>query len=131
MTGYGVRLIVFSLLVVASSHEGLTGKGKKMIFKQTGLSVVSSIVLFFLLAMAGTCRAEGRLTVAVAANFAPALNEISKQFTRTTGIALQTSVSSSGRLYAQISNGAPFDLFFQQTRNDLSDYLEKAGVNGR
>lgn len=57
-------------------------------------------------------RAEAQLTVAVAANFAPALERISQKFTRTTQIPVQVSISSSGRLYAQIRNGAPYDLFF-------------------
>ncbi len=59
-------------------------------------------------AVAGTGRP---LLVAVAANFAPAMAEIGARFTGRTGIPVQTTVSSSGRLYAQIRNRAPFSLF--------------------
>ncbi len=74
------------------------------------------LVFFFCFCLQPTCseesRAQGQLTIAVAANFAPALEKISKNFTRSTDIPVQVSVSSSGRLYTQIRNGAPFDLFF-------------------
>ncbi len=73
-------------------------------------------LLIFCLCLQLTCfresQAEEQLTVAVAANFAPALKRIGKKFTGVTGIPVWVSVSSSGRLYAQIRNGAPFDLFF-------------------
>ena len=52
------------------------------------------------------------LTVAVAANFAPAMEEIAQRFTATSGIPVRVTVSSTGRLYAQIKKGAPYDLFF-------------------
>ncbi len=77
------------------------------------LTLIRVACLFLLLpGWAGISRAEEPLTVAVAANFAPALEKISKKFTLATGIPVRVSVSSSGRLYAQIRNGAPFDLFF-------------------
>lgn len=52
------------------------------------------------------------LTVAVAANFAPAMEEIRQLYTQETGTSIQVTVSSSGKLYTQIRNGAPYDLFF-------------------
>ena len=51
------------------------------------------------------------LRVAVAANFTGAMQEISAQFSEETGIQVQTGYSSTGKLYAQIKNGAPYDLF--------------------
>ncbi|MGW8161128.1 MAG: molybdate ABC transporter substrate-binding protein, partial [Desulfobulbales bacterium] len=56
--------------------------------------------------------AGNELTVAVAANFAPALQVMGERFTAETGISVQLTVSSSGTLYAQIKNKAPFDLYF-------------------
>lgn len=71
------------------------------------LSMIGS--LFF--TVKASPAAEG-LTVAVAANFAPAMAEISAKYTEKTATPVQVTVSSTGKLYAQIRNGAPYDLFF-------------------
>ena len=55
--------------------------------------------------------AGGVVRVAVAANFADAHAELAERFAEQTGIAVRTSVGSTGHLYAQIVNGAPFDVF--------------------
>lgn len=55
--------------------------------------------------------AVGEVRVAVAANFAEAHAELAGRFAERTGIAVRTSVGSTGQLYAQIVNGAPFDVF--------------------
>jgi molybdate transport system substrate-binding protein len=49
--------------------------------------------------------------VAVASNFAPTLNRIAPSFERQSGDRLLVSAGSTGKLYAQIVNGAPFDVF--------------------
>jgi len=79
---------------------------KKDIF----LCIVSLLCL--LLGGPATSRADKPLIVAVAANFAPALEEIGRKFSLKTSIPVKITVSSSGRLYAQIKNSAPYDLFF-------------------
>ncbi len=48
---------------------------------------------------------------AVAANFAAPMQSIAQAFERDTGHKVVASVGSTGSLYAQIKNGAPFDLF--------------------
>lgn len=55
-------------------------------------------------------RAE-TVSVAVAANFIKPMRLIARQFTETTGHHAQISFGSSGKLYAQIRNGAPFEVF--------------------
>ena len=52
------------------------------------------------------------LGLAVAANFTLPMKEIAGRFEAQSGHRLNISFGSSGRLYAQISNGAPFQLFF-------------------
>jgi len=52
------------------------------------------------------------LRLAVAANFAPAMEEIAARYRVETGVSLQVTVSSSGRFFAQIRQGAPYDLYF-------------------
>jgi len=55
--------------------------------------------------------AEGKIFVAVAANFISAFKEIAAAFEAETNIKVVATFSSTGNLYGQISNGAPYDLF--------------------
>ena len=52
------------------------------------------------------------LRVAVASNFAAPMLALAAAFTDSTGTDVSVSTGSTGRLYAQIRNGAPFDAFF-------------------
>ncbi len=56
-------------------------------------------------------QAEVELTVAVASNFQATAAEIAGEFTKQTGIPVRVSSGSTGKLYAQIVHGAPYDLF--------------------
>ena len=49
--------------------------------------------------------------VAVAANFTGAMKTIAAKYTARTGNKVTISYGSTGKLYAQIKNGAPFDVF--------------------
>jgi molybdate transport system substrate-binding protein len=49
--------------------------------------------------------------VAVAANFADAQTRLASLFTAGSGHRIVASAGSSGQLYAQVRNGAPFDIF--------------------
>lgn len=53
----------------------------------------------------------GEVKLAVAANFVPAMRDIATSFESLTGHRVILSAGSTGKLYAQISNGAPFDMF--------------------
>lgn len=55
--------------------------------------------------------ADDTITVAVASNFASAAQELAEQFTADAGIDVRLSYGSTGKLYAQIINGAPYDVF--------------------
>lgn len=50
------------------------------------------------------------VTVAVAANFTAAAQEIAEKFQAETGNTVSLSFGSTGQLYAQIIQGAPFDI---------------------
>ena len=51
------------------------------------------------------------IKVAVAANFAQTMKEIATEFEKESGHKVTLSQGATGKFYAQISNGAPFDVF--------------------
>lgn len=68
-----------------------------------------------------------KLTVAVASNFKPILQFIAADFTAETGHELRIVVASSGKLLAQIRQGAPFDIFLSADQSKPM-VLEAAGL---
>lgn len=60
-------------------------------------------------AIAGAAQADP-VRVAVAANFAPAMQRVAAEFERDTGHKALLSVGATGKFYAQIVHGAPFDV---------------------
>ena len=68
-----------------------------------------ALLLLFL--VAAPALAGDVITIAVASNFATAASELTSRFTEQTGIPTRIARGSTGKLYAQILNGAPFDLF--------------------
>jgi molybdate transport system substrate-binding protein len=71
---------------------------------------ITLIVLAFLLVMPVAVFASD-ITVAGAANVQATLEDLKAEFTKETGIDVKTVIGSSGKLTAQIENGAPFDIF--------------------
>lgn len=57
------------------------------------------------------CAHAEEVNVAVAANFTAPMNVIATDFEKDTGHKAKLAFGSSGRFYAQIKNGAPFQLF--------------------
>ncbi len=55
--------------------------------------------------------AEDELRVAVASNFTGTMQQLVRQFEQQTPYRVITSYGSTGKLFAQIANGAPFDAF--------------------
>ncbi|MDX1499846.1 MAG: molybdate ABC transporter substrate-binding protein [Woeseiaceae bacterium] len=66
------------------------------------------------------------LTVAVASNFRLPAAEIAERYTAETGQDVRLSPGSTGKLYAQIVNGAPYDVFLAADRRRPA-LLEEAG----
>jgi molybdate transport system substrate-binding protein len=75
---------------------------------------------------ATVCSAQD-LTVAAAADLQFALPEIAARFQKETGHGIKLTLGSSGNFFAQIQNGAPFDLFFSADL-DYPRQLESAGL---
>ena len=64
--------------------------------------------------------------VAVAANFATPLKTLAAEFEKESGHTLALSAGASGKLYAQIKSGAPFDVFLSAD-DETPSRLEKEG----
>jgi molybdate transport system substrate-binding protein len=69
-----------------------------------------SLLLLCWLLCSTTWAQANEVRAAVAANFAVAMNRLAPAFERATGHRLSVSFGSTGKLYAQITNGAPFDV---------------------
>ena len=67
------------------------------------------------------------VNVAVAANFSAPIEEIAKEFSKATGHQLKISTGASGKFYAQIKNGAPFQVFLSADEEKPAQ-LEKDGL---
>lgn len=64
-------------------------------------------------------------TIAVAANFTKTIEEIGQAFAQDTEHKARFSFGPTGKLFAQISNGAPFDLFFAANEKTPKAAIEK------
>lgn len=73
--------------------------------------VFSIIALLIFVLFSCQKEEEQHLNIAVAANMQFAMKELAQTFTEKTGEEVQLMVSSSGKLNAQIKEGAPYDLF--------------------
>jgi len=67
-----------------------------------------------------------KISIAVASNFFLPLQKISNTFEKETHIKIDLISGSSGKLFSQIINDAPFDLFFSADQEKPTE-IEKAG----
>ncbi|MGH8142995.1 MAG: molybdate ABC transporter substrate-binding protein [Steroidobacteraceae bacterium] len=70
-----------------------------------------TLLLLLGLGLAARPAAAAQLHVAVAANFLGTLQQLAPAFERASGDTLVPSAGATGQLYAQITQGAPFDVF--------------------
>ncbi|MCX7257988.1 MAG: molybdate ABC transporter substrate-binding protein, partial [Polaromonas sp.] len=68
-----------------------------------------SILLLALIGTASQAQAD-EVSIAVAANFTAPMQQIAATFEKETGHKVLASYGSTGKFYAQIKNGAPFEL---------------------
>ncbi len=79
------------------------------------MKVVRLLLALVLVMVAGLATA-GEVRLAIAANFHDAAERLAAQFAETTGHDTRISYGSTGKLYAQIRHGAPFDVFLAADR---------------
>lgn len=83
--------------------------------------LLSVFLLFLAPAAAQTLR------VAVAADFGPAMKKLVAEYEKKSPVKIEIITGSSGNFFAQIQNGAPFDLFFSAD----SEYPAKLVSDGK
>lgn len=98
-------------------HRCRTFKARRTIF---------ALFLIMLLCPAGVALAE-ELTIAAASDLNFAFKELVVEFEKASGHQVKLSLGSSGNFYAQIQNGAPFDLYFSADIG-YPRKLEEAGL---
>ena len=78
------------------------------------LMITRLLLLSVLLVGQSALLADVPLRIAVASNYANALNKSVARYQANTGDTrtISVSIGSTGKLFAQIQSGAPFDLFF-------------------
>jgi len=77
---------------------------------ETRRRVLMSVPSLLALAPMSMAAAQAPIRVAVAANFAGPMMPLAQQFEQETGFKVSISVGATGKFYAQIRQGAPFDV---------------------
>jgi len=82
----------------------------------------------FILALLGSALAHAdEVQVAVAANFTAPMQKIAAEFEKDTGHKSQLAFGATGKFYAQIKNGAPFEILLAAD-DTTPEKLEKEGA---
>ena len=97
-------------LFLSGYNKTNSGKRRGLIMKKiiiiTGLCLIG-----ILLSDPVHAKQDIVIRVAVAANFQRPMKELAAMFQKRTVVRIEASYASTGTLYAQIINGAPYDLF--------------------
>ena len=89
-----------------------------------------SLLLLALMGAASQAQADD-ISVAVAANFTAPMQQIAAAFEKETGHKVLASYGSTGKFYAQIKNGAPFELLLAADNETPAKLIkENAAVAG-
>ncbi len=92
--------------------------------KRIGLWVM---VMLLVVGLGSSVARAGELTIAAASDLNFAMKELVAEYEKTMGNHVKLSLGSSGNFYAQIQNGAPFDLYFSADIG-YPRKLEEAGL---
>lgn len=87
-------------------------------------SLLFTLVLFALTLGQVSAAQADEVVVAVAANFLAPLQEISAEFTKDTQHTASLTAGSTGKMFAQIQNGAPFEVMVSADRKTPNKLIE-------
>ncbi len=91
------------------------------------LAPLHLLVMTFIITLNAPQSVADEIRVAVASNFAETIKVIAQRFEAESGHTVKLVFGSTGKHYAQIMNGAPFNLFFAADARRVK-LLEKEGV---
>jgi molybdate transport system substrate-binding protein len=81
--------------------------------KPTSIAILSVVATLIFQSVAPAIEARaGEITVAAASDLTFAFKEVGARFKEKTGNSIKLSFGSSGNFFSQITNGAPYDMFF-------------------
>lgn len=93
--------------------------------KEQSLSIIYVTLVLVLIGLSCNKRLSSDLIIATSANMQYAMEDIISAFEKEHQIVCQTVVSSSGKLTAQITSGAPYDLFFSADKKYPEQLFDK------
>ncbi len=91
------------------------------------MNACAHLSIALVLAIAAGSSAAGEAQVAVAANFSAPMKQIMALFEQDTGHQIRASYGATGKFYAQIKNGAPFEALLAADQ-ERPERLEQEGV---
>jgi molybdate transport system substrate-binding protein len=100
----------------------VSSKTLPCLFMKKYLAVCFGLLLVSFMSRALPARS---LTIAIASNFASTFNQLKPLFEKQYHITVNPAFGSTGKLYAQIINGAPFDVFLSADKEHITQLEEK------
>ncbi len=94
-------------------------------------TTVTNILAVLAFAVGSSLAQADEVHVAVAANFTAAMKEIAANFEQASGHHAVVSYGSTGKLFAQIEHGAPFEVFLAADQKRPKLLEEKGTASGR
>ncbi len=94
-------------------------------------TTVTNILAVLVFAVGSSLAQADEVHVAVAANFTAAMKEIAANFEQASGHHAVVSYGSTGKLFAQIEHGAPFEVFLAADQKRPKLLEEKGTASGR
>jgi molybdate transport system substrate-binding protein len=91
---------------------------------------ITFLAFFLLVGPVLNASAAEKILVAVAANFIEPFKEIAARFQAGSDIQVDPTFSSTGKLYAQITQGAPYDVFLSADEKRPQELFQK-GLAGK
>ncbi|QVL50375.1 MAG: molybdate ABC transporter substrate-binding protein [Thiocapsa sp.] len=92
------------------------------------MNTTRSILATFLLATTCAPALADDIQVAVAANFTAPMKEIAAAFEKETGHVVKAAYGSTGKFYAQIKNGAPFEALLSADNTTPTKLVEEGNA---
>jgi len=97
---------------------------KKSQFINLISDIILIVFLFSFVFLSSSLANAAEVNVAVAGNFFKPLKKLATEFEAQTGNTVNLSVGATGKLYAQISNGAPFEVLLAADQKRPSQLVE-------